>query len=90
MFAGAKRSRLDVHRLQSGRTGSGSAEDLAALVLHLLDLFIGGGNDMIEFFQIFEEVADVEKCVAIEPDFDEGRLHAWQHACNTALVNASN
>jgi hypothetical protein len=32
---------------------------------------------VIVIFQVFEYVADVQKCVAIQADVDESRLHAW-------------
>lgn len=89
-FARSGRRRLHINRLERRSGRSGGAEHLAALILHLLNFFLGGGYDVVEFFEVFEEVADVEESVAIESDFDEGRLHAWQHACDTAFVNASN
>ena len=84
------RGRLHIQRLDCGDGWSGGVEHLAALVLHLLNFFLGGGYDVVEFFEVFEKVADVKESVAIKPDFDEGRLHAWQHACDTTLVDASN
>jgi hypothetical protein len=89
-FARRGGRRLDIERLEGRRCGSGGVEDLAALVLHFLNFFFSGGYDVVEFFEIFEEVADVEEGVAIESDFDEGRLHAGQHARDTAFVDASN
>jgi hypothetical protein len=89
-LARSRRRRLHIQRLECRRGRSGGAEHLAALVLHLLNFFLSGGYDVVEFFEVFEEVADVEESVAIESDFDEGRLHAWQHACDTTLVDASN
>ena len=83
------RRRFHINRLERRSGRSGGAEHLAALVLHLLNFFLGGGYDVVEFFEIFEEVADVEESVAIEPDFDEGRLHARQHASDTAFVDTS-
>jgi hypothetical protein len=61
----------------------------AALLLHLLNFALYGGDDVVVIFEIFEEVADVKEGVAIEADIDEGRLHARQHARNTAFVNAA-
>ena len=40
-------------------------------------------------FLLFEKVGDVEKCVALETQVDECRLHAWQNARNTAFVNGT-
>jgi hypothetical protein len=62
----------------------------AALLLHLLCFFFDRSNDVVVVFQIFEEVSDVEEGVAIESNFDEGRLHAGQHASDAAFVDASN
>ena len=64
-------------------------KDLAALVLHLLDLVLDCGDNVIEFLDVFQEIADVQEGVAIEADFDEGRLHAGKHACDTAFVDAA-
>jgi hypothetical protein len=89
-LARSRRRRLHIERLECRRGRSSGAEHLAALVLHLLNFFLGGSYDVVEFFEVFEEVADVEESVAIESDFNESRLHAGQHACNTALVDASN
>ena len=79
-----------IQRLDSRSGRSGGVEHLAALVLHLLNFFLSGSYDVVKLFEVFEKVADVEESVAIESDFDEGRLHAGQHACDTALVDASN
>ena len=40
-------------------------------------------------FEIFEYVADVEKCVAIQANIHESRLHARQNACNFSFVNTA-
>ena len=40
-------------------------------------------------FQIFENVADVEECVAVQADVHESRLHARQNACNFSFVNTA-
>ena len=90
VLARSERGRFHIRRLKSRCSRRRGIEYLAALVLHLLNLLFGGGYDVVELFEVFEEVADVEESVAIEPDFDESRLHARQHACDTALVDASN
>jgi hypothetical protein len=81
---------LDIRRLhRCGRRITGS-KGMSALLFHLLDLIDNRGDDVVEFFAFFfEKIADVQEGVAIESDFDEGRLHAWQHACHTTFVNAS-
>ena len=61
----------------------------AALLLHFLDFIFDGRDDVIVLLEIFEEIADVEKRVAIEADIHKGRLHAGQHARDAAFVNAS-
>jgi len=40
-------------------------------------------------FEIFENVADVEKCVAVQADIHESGLHARQNACNFSFVNTA-
>jgi hypothetical protein len=44
---------------------------------------------MIVVFEVFEDIADVEKGVAIQADVDESRLHAWENASNLAFVDAA-
>jgi hypothetical protein len=44
---------------------------------------------MIVIFQVFEDVADVEESVAIEPNVHEGRLHTGKDAGNFAFVDAA-
>ena len=61
---------------------------LAALLFHLLNFFFNSGDDLVEFFNFFEEVADIKEGVAIESYIDEGRLHAWQHSRDSALIDA--
>ena len=61
----------------------------AALLLHFFNFIFDGRNDVIVVLEIFEEIADVEKGVAIESDVHKSRLHAGQHACDAAFVNAS-
>jgi hypothetical protein len=77
-----------IGRLQSGR-GVILGEHVAALLFHLLNLVDNGGNDVVELFAFFQKIADIQEGVAIEADFHEGRLHAWQHTGYTALVNAT-
>src|SRR5579859_7934863 len=47
------------------------------------------GMAMIVVFEIFENVADVEECVAIQADVDERRLHARKNARYFSLVDAA-
>jgi len=54
-----------------------------------MDLVFSGGNDVVEFFDVFEEIADVKESVAIEANLDEGRLHAGKHASDAAFVDAT-
>jgi len=84
------RARFDVARFERGRRGVRISERVAAFVLYLLDFAFDCGDNVVEFLDIFQEIADVQEGVAIETDLDEGRLHAGQHACDTAFVNASN
>ncbi len=41
-------------------------------------------------FEIFENVADVQEGVAIQPDIHERGLHSREHACDPALVDTAN
>jgi len=50
---------------------------------------VGVRVPVIVVLEIFENIADVKESVAIEADFDKGRLHAGQHACDFAFVDAS-
>jgi len=45
---------------------------------------------VIIVFQIFEHVADVEECIAIEADVNESGLHAGEDAGDSAFVDAAN
>ena len=45
---------------------------------------------VIVVFEIFKHVADVEKCIAIEADIHERRLHAGEDASDSTFVNAAN
>ena len=38
---------------------------------------------------VFPDVGDVQKCRALEPDFDEGRLHPGEHARDAADVDVA-
>ena len=69
--------------------------DLLALVQPLLDrraahapppLLLGGEQVL---GQLLEHVGDVEERVALEPEVDERRLHAGQHARDPALVDVA-
>src|SRR5258706_5612350 len=44
---------------------------------------------VVVVFQIFENVADVKECVAVEADVDESRLHARKNARYFSFVDAS-
>jgi hypothetical protein len=45
---------------------------------------------VIVIFQIFENIADVEKSIAIEADVNESGLHAGEDAGDSAFVDAAN
>ncbi len=78
-----------IHRLNDWRSPGIRGENLPALLFHLLGFVLNGRDDVIQLFNLLHEVADVQEGVAIEANFHEGRLHAWQHACNFAFVDAS-
>jgi hypothetical protein len=60
---------------------------LTALLLHFFDFPFYRSNNVVVVFKIFKEIADVQEGVAIQADVYEGRLHARQHARNTAFVD---
>src|ERR1700733_2566341 len=81
--------RFHINRLDDRRRPGIRRENLPALLFHLLGFIFDGRDDVIQLLNFFHEVADVQEGVAIEAYFDEGRLHAWQHARYFALVDAS-
>jgi hypothetical protein len=44
---------------------------------------------VIVVLEILEDVTDVEEGIAVEPNFDERRLHAGEDAGDFAFVNAA-
>jgi len=80
---------LDVGGFQRGCGRIVRREHMPALLFHLFDFIDHRGYDLVEFLGFFQEVCYVQEGVAIEADFHESRLHAWQHAGYTAFVNAS-
>jgi hypothetical protein len=75
--------RLDQRRRQ-GRLGCGDGTNVR--------FGLGGlvfGDDVIELFDFFQEVSDVQEGVAIEANLYEGRLHAGKHASYFSLVDAA-
>jgi hypothetical protein len=50
---------------------------------------LGGRCDVVVILEIFEEIADVKKGIAVEANFHECGLHAWQDSSNAAFVDAS-
>ncbi len=85
----AQRPRVNIGRLDGGVAFFGGSKHLAALRLHFLYFVFDGFDDVINFLDLFEEIADVQEGVAIEADIHKGRLHARQHARHAAFVNAS-
>jgi len=79
------------HGLRSGRSGL-LGEDFATRRgrrLDFLNFALDRRDHVIVVFEILEEIADVEEGVAIESDFDEGRLHPRQYSCDPAFVDTS-
>ena len=70
-------------------TGGIGGENLAALVFDLVLFILDSGDDVIEVFDFFEEIGDVEESVAIEADIDGGRLHAGKHAGDSSFIDAA-
>ena len=81
--------RFHINRLDYRRSPGIRRENLPALLFHLLGLVLDSGDDVVQLFNLFHEVADVQEGVAIEANLHKGRLHAWQHACNFAFVDTS-
>jgi hypothetical protein len=46
-------------------------------------------GDLIEILVLFEEIRNVEKCIALQAYIDESRLHSRQHACDASFMNAA-
>jgi len=44
---------------------------------------------VIVVLEVFENVADVQEGVAVEPNVHEGGLHAWEDAGDFSFVNAA-
>jgi hypothetical protein len=44
---------------------------------------------VIVVLEVFENVADVQEGVAVEPDVHEGGLHAWEDAGDFSFVDAA-
>src|SRR4029077_1784830 len=88
-FVRGKGRWFDVGGLDGGSGAALRSKHLPALRFHLLDFFLDSGDDVVEFLQIFEEVADVEEGVAIEANLHKGRLHAGKHARDTPFVDAA-
>ena len=55
-----------------------------------LHLRLGMFVTVIVVLEIFENVANVEEGVAIEPDVNESRLHSGEHAGDAAFVDTAN
>jgi hypothetical protein len=81
--------RFHIQRLDDWRSSGIRWENLPALLFHLLGFVLDGGDDVVQLFDLFHEVADVQEGVAIEANLHKGRLHAWQHARYFAFVDAS-
>jgi hypothetical protein len=45
--------------------------------------------DVIVVLEVFENVADVQKRVAVQADVHESGLHAWEDACDFSFVDAA-
>ena len=82
------------HGTQSGCTrifGAWGSVDRrgTALIFRLRNFYLGVCGAGIKLFDTFEEIAYVQEGVAIEPDFHECRLHAWQDAGDTSFIYAA-
>jgi hypothetical protein len=79
----------------------GASERLAGKQLdaRAVTLWHGGNRQMLVMvlvrlavlviLEVFEDVAHVEKRIAVQPDVHESRLHAGEDACNFSFVNAA-
>ncbi len=63
--------------------------DVRARRVQAQTLAVAGEEDVGEVVEDAAGLADVEEGVAIQPDVDEGRLHAGQHPRHTALVEVA-
>ena len=81
--------RFHIKRLDDRRSAGIRGENLSALLFHLLGFVLNSRDDVVQLFNLFHEVADVQEGIAIEANLHKGRLHAWQHARNFAFVDAS-
>lgn len=45
--------------------------------------------DMVVVFEIFENVTDVQKRVAVQADVHESGLHAWKDASDSSFVDTA-
>ena len=59
------------------------------VAIELQNLFFNAGDDLVVLFVVFEKVGNVKEGVAVQPDIDECRLHAGQHAGDSSFVNAA-
>jgi hypothetical protein len=75
MRAGERLARQGLDQGSGWRNWSGCLRSVAMIV--------------IVIFQIFEDIADIQKRVAIQPDIYERRLHTGEHAGYAALVDAA-
>ena len=76
---------FDLGLLLLGRTVALFVAVLAAV----LDSILVVTGEFLEFEERVEHFRDVEKAVALEPDVDEGGLHAGQHLRHPALVDVA-
>jgi hypothetical protein len=74
---------LDAGAFDALARGARGRLGVGAFALRLVD------DDALELLLLVEEVGDVEEGVALQPDVDEGRLHAGQHAHDAPLVDVA-
>src|SRR5882757_7746510 len=75
-------------RFNNAAIGGRRRKHFAALMLRSLDLGLGRGY-VVVFFQMFQEIADVQEGVAIEADIHKGGLHAGENSCYASFVEAT-
>jgi hypothetical protein len=87
MFVGVMR--LWSAALANGFTGQNFGSDRRGTLCRGVTVRIAMPMAVIVILEIFENVADVQKCVAVEADIDEGGLHTGEDASDAAFVDAT-
>jgi hypothetical protein len=77
------------HRRRFRRHGRRGYDRGRRHAVQLEDLILHAGDDLVVLFVVFEEIGDVQKCIAIQADVDKRRLHARQDSRHAAFMNTA-